>query len=63
MDAATRTLVRQRADNRCEYCLLRQEHCDLTHHVEHIRLAKPAVCLMQPTGELGDGLVVSDRVP
>lgn len=36
MDAATRTLVRQRADNRCEYCLLRQEHCDLTHHVEHI---------------------------
>jgi hypothetical protein len=36
MDAAIRTTVRQRADNRCEYCLLRQEHCDLTHHVEHI---------------------------
>ena len=23
--------VRQRAAGRCEYCLLRQEHCDLTH--------------------------------
>ena len=36
MDAATRVFVRQRAAGRCEYCLLRQEHCDLTHHVEHI---------------------------
>jgi 5-methylcytosine-specific restriction endonuclease McrA len=36
MDAATRDLVRQRADNCCEYCLLRQEHSDLTHHIEHI---------------------------
>jgi hypothetical protein len=36
MDAATRGFVRRRADNRCEYCLLRQEHCDLTHHIEHI---------------------------
>jgi len=36
MDAATRDFVRQRADNRCEYCLLRQKHSDLTHHVEHI---------------------------
>ena len=36
MDAATRDLVRRRAAGRCEYCLLRQEHCDLTHHVEHI---------------------------
>jgi hypothetical protein len=36
MDAATREFVRQRAAGRCEYCLLRQEHCDLTHHVEHI---------------------------
>ena len=36
MDAATREFVRQRAGARCEYCLLRQEHCDLTHHVEHI---------------------------
>jgi hypothetical protein len=24
------------AGNRCEYCLLRQEYCDLTHHIEHI---------------------------
>ena len=36
MDAATREFVRRRADNRCEYCLLRQEHSELTHHVEHI---------------------------
>lgn len=36
MDAATRDLVRRRAGERCEYCLLRQENSDLTHHVEHI---------------------------
>jgi hypothetical protein len=36
MDAATRALVRERADNRCEYCLLRQEYCEFTDHIEHI---------------------------
>ncbi len=36
MDAATRALVRERADNRCEYCLLRQEYCEFRHHIEHI---------------------------
>jgi hypothetical protein len=36
MDATTRELVRRRAGNRCEYCLLRQEHSALTHHIEHI---------------------------
>ena len=36
MDATARDLVRRRAVNRCEYCLLPQEHSDLTHHVEHI---------------------------
>jgi hypothetical protein len=36
MDLATREVVRRRADNRCEYCLLRQNHTDLTHHIEHI---------------------------
>lgn len=36
MDAATRNLVRRRADNRCEYCRLRQVHSHLAHHVEHI---------------------------
>jgi 5-methylcytosine-specific restriction endonuclease McrA len=36
MDAPTRALVRDRADNRCEYCLLRQEYCEFTHHIEHI---------------------------
>jgi HNH endonuclease len=36
MEAAARDFVRQRADNRCEYCLLRQEHSGLTHHVERI---------------------------
>ena len=25
-----------RAGNRCEYCLLRQEHAETTHHIEHI---------------------------
>ena len=36
MDAKTRELVRMRAGNRCEYCLLRQEQTGLAHHVEHI---------------------------
>jgi len=36
MDATTRDVVRRRADNRCEYCLLPQEHSELTHHIEHI---------------------------
>ncbi len=36
MDATTRDLVRRRADNRCEYCLLPQAHSELTHHIEHI---------------------------
>ena len=36
IDPEARSLVRRRAGNRCEYCLLRQEHSDLTHHVEHI---------------------------
>jgi 5-methylcytosine-specific restriction endonuclease McrA len=36
MHAGTRKLVRQRAGGRCEYCLLRQEHSELTHHIEHI---------------------------
>jgi hypothetical protein len=36
LNLARRDLVRQRAANRCEYCLLRQEHTDLNHHVEHI---------------------------
>jgi hypothetical protein len=36
MDATTRDLIPRRAGDRCEYCGLRQEHCALTHHVEHI---------------------------
>ena len=36
MDAATRELVRHRAANRCEYCLLHQAHSEFTHHIEHI---------------------------
>ena len=36
MDEATRELVRQRAGNRCEYCLHPQEHAETTHHIEHI---------------------------
>ena len=38
MDAATRELVRQRADGRCEYCRLPQDAAPFfTFHVEHIR--------------------------
>ena len=36
MDGAARNFVRQRAENRCEYCLLSQKHSELTHHIEHI---------------------------
>jgi 5-methylcytosine-specific restriction endonuclease McrA len=37
MDAETRRTVRQRSDNRCEYCQLRQEHAPLwRHQIEHI---------------------------
>jgi hypothetical protein len=36
MESATRELVWRCASGRCEYCLLRQEHSQLTHHVEHI---------------------------
>ena len=36
MDTATRELVGRRADERCEYCQVRQEHSELRHHVEHI---------------------------
>jgi hypothetical protein len=37
MDAATRTLVRERAGNVCEYCSLPQEATPFaTFHIEHI---------------------------
>jgi HNH endonuclease len=36
MDPSRQDFVRRRADNRCEYCLLRQEHSELIHHIEHI---------------------------
>jgi hypothetical protein len=36
MDSATRSLVKQRAGNRCEYCLIRQAHYESAFHVEHI---------------------------
>jgi len=36
MDAGTRELVRQRAGNRCEYCLLQQWHSGSPHQIEHI---------------------------
>jgi hypothetical protein len=45
MDAATRTFVRQRAENRCEYCGRRQEESPLaTLHVEHINPKKHGGC-------------------
>jgi len=36
MESATRILVRTRARNCCEYCLLPQDGCSLTHHIEHV---------------------------
>jgi 5-methylcytosine-specific restriction endonuclease McrA len=36
VDDATREIVRKRAGNRCEYCLLPQEASLLTFHVDHI---------------------------
>jgi len=36
MDQKTRDLVRLRAGERCEYCLLRQEQSGLAHHIEHV---------------------------
>ena len=36
MDAATKQLVRQRAGNRCEYCLLPEKFFGLRFHIEHI---------------------------
>ena len=36
MDEITRDLVRRRADDHCEYCLLPQEASVLTFHVDHI---------------------------
>jgi hypothetical protein len=36
VDAEARRLVRQRAENRCEYCRLPEELGEVTFHVEHI---------------------------
>jgi hypothetical protein len=36
MESATRALVRTRARNCCEYCILPQDGCSLTHHIEHV---------------------------
>lgn len=36
MDAATRDLVRRRAGDRCEYCLIRGEHMTTSLQMEHI---------------------------
>lgn len=41
MTAATRALVRRRADQRCEYCQTHQEDSPLAAlHIEHIRPLK-----------------------
>ena len=41
MTAATRAIVRQRADHRCEYCQTHQEDSPLAAlHIEHIRPLK-----------------------
>jgi len=41
MEAALRNLVRDRAENRCEYCRLPQELAPFpAFHIEHIRARK-----------------------
>ena len=58
MDATVKRQVRERADDRCEYCRLRQRHeQDRRFHVEHIialrhggqddlaNLTSPALCV------------------
>lgn len=37
---ALRRLVKSRADARCEYCLIQQEHCYISHEVDHIYAEK-----------------------
>jgi hypothetical protein len=36
MDAGTRRFVRERAQERCEYCRLHQRNSELLHHIEHV---------------------------
>lgn len=36
MDTETRSRVRGRAENRCEYCRIHQQHYTITFHIEHI---------------------------
>ena len=36
MDPATRALIWTRAESRCEYCRIHQDHAELSHHLEHI---------------------------
>lgn len=41
MNEATRSFVRLRAENRCEYCFTHQDNSPLAfHHIEHIRPRK-----------------------
>jgi hypothetical protein len=37
MDSSVRRRVRDRADDRCEYCGLAEEDSYIPHHIEHIR--------------------------
>lgn len=36
MDPQLRAEVRRRAGNQCEYCLLREEHSEFDHQLDHI---------------------------
>jgi 5-methylcytosine-specific restriction endonuclease McrA len=36
IDAETRRFVRERADERCEYCRLHQNNSELVNHIEHV---------------------------
>ena len=56
MQAATREFVHRRANHRCEYCLLSQEHGEVTHHVEHIVARMQAV---PTTSKIWHSLVIA----
>jgi len=55
MDAATRSLVRERAGNQCEYCQLPQWAVEATFHVDHIIASQH---LDQPDDHI-DGLALA----
>jgi hypothetical protein len=63
MDAATRELVRRRADNDCEYCLLCQEHSAVPHQSSISSQRSMAGPTTRPTWRLRVTVTISARAP